>query len=124
MKIAGYKGNFIGRVGVDKNDYKKFKCAQTTAGFRWRLRREVCDYCDETKTLVLHHIVPTSWGGVTSAENCLTVCKHHHPEIHQELRKHLNRMRLLEYIKPHQDEIKQLALQSVEIFTTIRNVMP
>ena len=114
LKIAGYKGNFIGRVGVDKNDYKKFKYAQTALGYRWRLRREVCDYCDETENLILHHVVPTSWGGVTSDENCITVCDDHHQVIHQKLRKHLNRMRLLEYIKPHQDEIVRLAQQSLE----------
>jgi hypothetical protein len=115
LKIAGYKGNFIGRYGIDKNDYSKYKYAQTTLGYRWRLRRDVCDYCDETSGLILHHIVPTSWGGITSDENCITVCHSHHKAIHRELKKHLNRMRILEYIRPHQEEINELAYKSIDI---------
>ena len=117
LRDVGYKGKFIGRISSDNNDnYVKFKNAQKTSGRRWRLRREVCDFCKENEGLILHHIVPTSWGGVTSDENCITVCDDHHKAIHQELGKLLNRMRFLEYIKPHQDEINQLAQKSIDIF--------
>jgi hypothetical protein len=114
LTIAGYKGNFIGRFGIDKNDYRKFKYAQTALGYRWRLRKDICDYCNETENLCLHHVVPTSWGGITSDENCITVCHSHHLAIHRELKKQLNRMKLLEYLKPHHDEIKKLAQKSIK----------
>ena len=117
LKLAGYKGNFIGRIktpSYDENNYIQHRSRVDGNAYRWRLKKDICTFCDENEDLILHHIVPVAWGGISSDENCITICPKHHRMIHKELKKSLNRMKLLEYIKPYQDEINELAYKSIE----------
>lgn len=112
LKKLGYKGKIIGRIHTNKIDYMSIRKREYSAGLRWRLRNDNCDKCGSTDGLKLHHIVPIAWGGLTSKENCITLCQICHKLAHKALSKVLNRTLLLQYLIPHKDEIYDKAIAS------------
>ena len=118
MRILGYSGKFIGRFHGKEQTYKRIRQAQQSSARRWRIRKDRCELCDNVEELRNHHIVPLAWGGITSEDNCITLCKSCHERAHKQLSKELNRTRLLEYIKPFRQEIENLAMSS---FNNISN---
>ena len=113
LRDLGYKGKIIGRIHRNGMSYVQIRKREHRAGQRYRLRKNTCDRCGDIERLVLHHIVPVSWGGKSTPENCITLCKDCHEKTHKKLTKYLNRSKLLEYLKPHYEEIEKLAKQSV-----------
>lgn len=113
LGILGYDGGFVGRIHKNKNSYLSLRRRENMVGRRWRLRNDKCDYCGSDEDLHLHHIVPLSWGGISSKENCLTLCQKCHMSIHKKLSSILNRERLLKYIEPYKSEIDILARSSL-----------
>lgn len=114
MKVLGYKGTFVGRIHTNNLEYRAVRQRENQAAKRWGLRNSACDYCGSADELRVHHIVPLSWGGVSSEENCMTLCEKCHREIHSKLKNHLNRSLLLQYLGEHKDEIKELASLSLK----------
>lgn len=113
LKIIGYKGKFIGRIHKNIQTYLAQRRRENETARRWRLKEDYCEKCGITEALQVHHIVPLSWGGVSSEENCITLCKKCHQEAHKKLGVYLNRMKLLQYLEPHKDEIYSLAQLSI-----------
>jgi hypothetical protein len=114
LRILGYKGNFVGRIHKNQTDYVSIRKAIYTAGRAWRLRKDACDMCGANEELRLHHIVPVSWGGDSSKENCITLCENCHRIVHRKLALLLNRSLLLKYLEPHKEEIYTLSQDSVK----------
>lgn len=114
LRLLGYKGHFVGRIHVNQTDYNSIRQRELSTGLRWRLRNDTCDKCGSSNDLRLHHLVPIAWGGLTSKENCVTLCKECHKEAHRELAKLLNRNLLLEYLEPHKEEIYKKAMSSIK----------
>ena len=114
LKSLGYSGEIIGRIHTNQMDYSSMRKRELSTGHRWKLRNENCDKCGSTINLKLHHIVPLSWGGKTSTENCITLCEVCHRLTHKKLSKLLSRSLLLEYISPHKEEIQKLAVESMD----------
>jgi 5-methylcytosine-specific restriction endonuclease McrA len=110
LKVLGYKGKIIGRIHVNQADYVSIRKRELSLGFSWRLKRDNCEKCGSIDRLKLHHIVPLSWGGLTSRENCITLCETCHRLAHKSLSKSLNRGLLLEYLIPHKEEIYKKAI--------------
>lgn len=113
LRLLGYKGNFIGRIHNNGMTYVQILKREHETGRRWGLKNESCDKCGSKIDLKLHHIVPISWGGKSTLENCTTLCEVCHRKTHKKLNKFLNREKLLEYLAPHYEEIEALAKQSV-----------
>ena len=113
LRIAGYKGKFVGRIHKNNNSYLSVRRREHENGRRWRLRKDVCEICGSTSNLMLHHIVPLSWGGISSKDNVITLCETCHMEVHKNLREHLNRELLLKYLLPHREEIESFARASI-----------
>ncbi len=113
LGILGYEGNFIGRIHKNNMDYAALRKREHEAGRRYSLRKEKCELCGSTIELRLHHIVPLSWGGLSTDDNCITLCKDCHLKTHRILSRNLSRSLLLKYLRPHQEEIIRLALESV-----------
>jgi len=114
LRLLGYKGNFVGRIHQNGETYTQFRKREHEAGRRYGLRRSVCDMCGGDSELRLHHIVPLSWGGKSTEDNCITLCERCHRDVHKRLATVLSRERLIKYLAPHQQEIEALAKQSVE----------
>jgi 5-methylcytosine-specific restriction endonuclease McrA len=113
LRLLGYKGK-LNRIHL-YDDYNHKRNRQITSGYRWRIRKDECELCGGTEELVLHHIVPLSWGGITSQENCITLCKKCHLLVHKKLKSHLNRGLLVKYLEPHKDDINHWAKLSVDL---------
>jgi 5-methylcytosine-specific restriction endonuclease McrA len=113
LRLVGYKGNFIGRIHRNDPSYAYIRHRNVAQGKRWHLRKDKCELCPDDGNLILHHIVPLSWGGITSPENCITLCDSCHQKTHFILREFLNREQLLKYLTPYQTEIKEMALRSL-----------
>lgn len=113
LRILGYKGKFIGRTHKNGTSYLSIRKRELSSGYRWRLRENNCNLCAAEDDLYLHHIIPISWGGITSKENCITLCKSCHELIHKKLAVRLNRSLLLAYLSPHAEEVKAIALSSL-----------
>lgn len=113
LRVLGYKGSFVGRIHMNQTDYTSIRKAIYTSGRVWRLRKDACDMCGVTEELRLHHVVPVSWGGTSSKENCITLCENCHRIVHRKLALSLNRGLLLKYLEPYKDEIYKLSQESV-----------
>lgn len=113
LRIAGYEGKFIGRIHKNNSGYVSFRRREHEKGRRWRLRKDVCELCGNTNNLTLHHIVPLSWGGISSEDNVITLCETCHRKVHKELAKYLNRELLLKYLLPYSEEIESFARMSI-----------
>jgi 5-methylcytosine-specific restriction endonuclease McrA len=113
LRILGYKGKFIGRTHVNRATYFNYRRRENAAARRWGFRNSSCDNCGNTENLRLHHIVPLSWGGKSTQENCTTLCEKCHRKVHKKLSLVLSRERLLKYLEPHYEEIEILAKQSM-----------
>ena len=111
--LLGYKGNFVGRIHKNGETYLAIRRREHEAAKRYRLKKSYCEKCGSTEPLFLHHIIPLSWGGKSSEENCITLCETCHRAVHKRLAKHLNRGRLLGYLSPYSNEIETLARQSL-----------
>jgi len=112
LNILGYDRRRVGRVPPKHDDYKHARCRENQTARRWRLQKDKCEKCSSVDQLRIHHIIPVSWGGKSSEENCITLCEKCHREAHREISKKLNRALLLQYLEPHAEEIKRLALQA------------
>jgi hypothetical protein len=112
LKLLGYKGKFE-RIHL-YDDYTHLRTAAHSRTHRWRWRKDYCELCSGTNELKIHHIVPLSWGGVASEENCITLCQECHKSVHRKLSRYLNRYRLLGYIAPHKEEITKIAKLSID----------
>ena len=44
---------------------------------------EFCKVCGTTEKVEYHHIVPVSWGGETTIQNLVPLCRNHHMELHR-----------------------------------------
>lgn len=44
-----------------------------------------CSHCSAQNNLTIHHKIPISLGGSKEKENCITLCKDCHVEIHKKL---------------------------------------
>jgi hypothetical protein len=115
LRFLGYKGNFIGRIHKNGETYVQIRRREQGTAKRHGLKNTSCDMCGSSETLMIHHIVPLSWGGVSSEENCITLCKTCHLAVHKRIAKLLNRERLLIYLAPHSEEIESLARQSIDL---------
>lgn len=113
LRLLGYKGNFVGRIHKNGGTYESIRKREHEAARRYGLKKSFCEMCGKTENLRLHHIVPLSWGGLSSEENCITLCETCHRLVHKRLSKSLNRERLLGYLAPHAEEIESLARQSL-----------
>lgn len=114
LEVLGYDRKMvIGRIHNNKTDYHSIRRREHENGRKWRLKKESCDKCGATTKLVLHHIVPISWGGISSDENCITLCESCHREIHRKLALTLNRSKLLQYLEPYKEEIYNEAVLSL-----------
>jgi hypothetical protein len=113
LRILGYKGKFVGRIHRNNSSYLAVRQRENQAGRRWGLRNSTCDKCGSEDQLRLHHIVPLSWGGISSPENCATLCESCHRKVHKELSQLLTRLKLIEYLTPHAEEIESLAKRSM-----------
>ena len=114
LRLLGYKGNFVGRI--HKNGiitYVQIRKLEHEAGRRYKLKNNSCDKCGEKEDLYLHHIVPRYWGGLSTPENCITLCKSCHEKVNKKLSQKLNRALLLKYLEPHHEEIENIAKQSM-----------
>lgn len=78
----------ITRKRAPSGGYRKFE--STRKQFTDRLRRAIlardgyrCRWpeCGATERLEINHIVPLSEGGLTTFENGITLCRHHHSRI-------------------------------------------
>jgi 5-methylcytosine-specific restriction endonuclease McrA len=119
LKIAGYQGKFTGRIRLPGHDtYQHIMRREIGRAHRWRLRKDKCDQCGGIENLRLHHIVPITWGGLTSDDNCITLCHSCHWAIHEKLKTLLSNELFLKYVAPHQEEIKKLARESVSLQST------
>ncbi len=113
LRGLGYKGKFVGRIHKNGETYLDIRRREHAGARRYGLKKTFCERCGCAVELHLHHIVPLSWGGVSSEENCITLCETCHRAIHKRLAKLLNRERLLSYLTPHSEEIELLARQSL-----------
>lgn len=113
LEILGYSGGYIGRIHKNNKSYGHLRLREHGAARRYRLKKEFCEICGADGELYLHHVVPLSWGGKSSDDNCITLCDKHHKVIHKRLNAVLNRSKLLDYLKPHKDEIERLAKLSL-----------
>lgn len=117
LKIAlrrlGYNGKFVGRINRDNTSYLAFRRRENQTARRWGLRNNSCDKCGSKDNLRIHHVVPLSWGGVSSLDNCVTLCESCHRAVHKTVSLLLTRTKLLEYLAPHAAEIEELARQSL-----------
>ena len=113
LRLLGYSGKWVGRIHVCGKSYNSIRKRGNEAGRRYKLRNDSCDFCGSVDNLHLHHIVPISWGGLSSKENCITLCEKCHRKTHKELNKKLNTTLLLKYLEPHLEEIKSLANESI-----------
>lgn len=113
LRLLGYKGKFDGRIHKNGMAYVQIRKREHEAGRRYKLKRDKCYKCGSTKDLYLHHILPISWGGLSTDENCITLCNDCHRKIHKKLAKKLSRERLLKYLEPHKEELAELAKQSI-----------
>jgi len=112
LRRLGYTGNFVGRIHKDGGTYLAIRRREQSKAKRYGLKKASCDMCGSSELLAIHHIVPLSWGGISSEENCITLCETCHRAAHERLSKVLNRERLLSYLSPHYEEIESLARQS------------
>lgn len=112
LRLLGFKGNFVGRIHKNGETYLAIRRREHGTAKRYGLKKTSCDICGGSKSLMIHHIVPLSWGGISSEENCITLCETCHRAAHERLSKVLNRERLLSYLSPHSEEIELLARQS------------
>jgi 5-methylcytosine-specific restriction endonuclease McrA len=113
LKILGYDGGYIGRVHENNVSYPAIRNREHSKATRYRLKKDTCDFCKSAESLILHHIIPLSWGGKSNEDNCLTLCEKCHKEVHLKLKQNLNRGLLLRYLEPHKEEIKKFALLSI-----------
>lgn len=113
LKILGYKGEIVGRLHDNDQSYIAYRNRLMSEATYKGYKKETCYLCGSEKELAIHHIVPISWGGGSSKENCITLCKGCHKKAHKELREDLNRQFLLELIEPHQLKIKNKAINSL-----------
>ncbi len=114
LKILGFKGKVIGRIHRNKMDYTSIRRREHETGRRWRLLEDHCEQCGGKDNLRLHHILPLSWGGLSSPDNVITLCESCHRKTHKKLTKILNRGLLLELLAPHIDKLTELAKTTVE----------
>lgn len=111
----GFSGKFIGRIHKNKTDYYSIRKREHGNALRYKLKENECKLCGKIDVdLFIHHIIPLSWGGVSTQENCITLCKDCHELAHKKLSKLLNREKLLEYLRPHKNEIYDLANLSIK----------
>lgn len=113
MKVLGYKGGFGRIYKYTSYNYRTLRQRQVQSAIRWGIKKDVCYYCGSNDKLIVHHIVPVSWGGKSNDDNCLTLCEKCHREIHSKLKNYLNRSLLIQYLNGHEDEIKELASLSL-----------
>jgi len=115
LRLLGFKGNFVGRIHKNGEAYLQIRRREHEKAKRYGLKKTSCDICGSSESLALHHIAPLSWGGVSSEENCITLCETCHRAVHKRLSKVLNREKLLKYLSPHSEEIESLARQSLNL---------
>lgn len=108
LRLVGFTGKITSRIHRNGTTYAQIRKRENTAGRRWRLKLDSCQKCGSTDNLHLHHMVPLSWGGISSEDNCITLCESCHRKAHRQTAKYLSREKLLEYLAPHKDEIKSL----------------
>lgn len=115
LRALGYTGKFIGRIHRNGASYLQLRRREHATGRRYRLKKDRCELCQSKTDTTLHHIVPLSWGGKTSEENCITLCRSCHLKVHKKLSRQLGREKLLEYLKPYAEEIKIISKSSLPI---------
>ena len=49
--------------------------------------KDACELCNCMQDLTIHHIVPLSKGGSREKNNCITLCRECHVEVHQGIKK-------------------------------------
>jgi 5-methylcytosine-specific restriction endonuclease McrA len=76
---------------------------------RRKLKDSFCKKCGSDNDLYLHHIIPVRYGGVSSDENCITLCKNCHIKIHKKIS-----LAMLEIADKYPDVIDFLFLQTVK----------
>lgn len=112
--LGGRKGMIVGRHRRKKPTWQLNRLANVSYHIRHKTKDEKCSECGATENLHLHHVVPASWGGVEiDPNNVVTLCGPCHMEAHKKLKQVLNRGRLIEYLRPHYDEIRQLVLSVI-----------
>jgi hypothetical protein len=113
LECMGYTGKIFGRRRRNKADYKAYSMrSHINAGRRYK--KTSCEICGSSNKLSVHHIVPVSWGGETSADNSITLCPVCHKKAHKTIKDKLNRILLLKYIQPYKEEIKAIAVYSLK----------
>lgn len=114
LEIAGYTGQITGIVGGVKQSYTAYRNRLMQEARTGDFKKDCCYLCGVNNNLVLHHIMPISWGGKSTKENCVTLCGECHRRAHKSLRKVLNTNRLIKYLAPHKSKIRDDAVASFE----------
>jgi len=105
LKVLNSSVVIVGRI-KRHSDYHHVREANFSWHNRNKTKKDFCELCGDSHDLVLHHIVPISWGGAFFApDDVITVCKNHHSILHKRIKKVLNKDLLIQYLSPYANEI-------------------